>query len=211
MKSTKRLSQFNNPVKLYDLAFSPKDNHLMILADNEIYLADNNSMEIKKIPLDNIALAGVSWQDEDSLLLSTIKNSDWHLMKYNIDEQALTPLLVGYQGGVYSAVDDSYYFIADESFQVMRYKDLSAEPQAIPLTCQPSIINRKLNLKITDSGLLCRTVVEINPYKHYSFKTQKSEAWQGSFFGTDFELHNKGMIYAKIKQSVSDVMQTTSL
>ncbi|WP_019026574.1 winged helix-turn-helix domain-containing protein [Colwellia piezophila] len=211
IENTKQFTSFNNPVKLYDLAFSPNDSQLMILADNQIYIANTNSMEVHKLPLDNIAIVGVSWQDENNLLLSSVRNADWYLMRYNINEQKLSPLPVGYQGGVYSAVDNSYYLIADDSFQVMKFSDLSVLPQVIPLTCQPSIINRKLNLKVTSDGLVCQSNAEDNQYKRYSFTTKSSRLWQKSVPSIDFDIKKRGMVYTITKQSVSDIMQTISL
>jgi len=209
-ENAKQLSHFNNPVKLYDLAFSPNDSQLMVLADNQIYVANIDEMSVKKLPLDNIAIVAVSWQDENNLLLSTIKNADWTLMAYNISEQKLSRMPVGYQGGLYSAVDDSYYLIADDSSQVMKFSDLSAEPQATDLTCQPSIINRKLNLKATPDGLLCQSNAENKEYSHYSFIQETSQTWQKPAADNDFYTNKKGMIYAKMKRSVADIMQTSS-
>lgn len=209
-EATKQLSDFNNPVKLYDLVFSPNDSQLMVLADNQIYVANIVEMSMKKLPLDNIAIVAVSWQDENNLLLSTIKNADWRLMAYNINEQKLSSMPVGYQGGLYSAVDNNFYFIADDSSQVMKLSEISAEPQATDLTCQPSIINRKLNLKATSDGLVCQSNTENNQYSHYSFTQQTSKIWQKPAADNDFSVNKNGMIYAKMKRSVADVMQTTS-
>ena len=209
-ETTKQLTDFNNPVKLYDLVFSPNDSQLMVLADNQIYITNISDMSVKKLPLDNIAIVGVSWPDENNLLFSTIKNGDWTLMTYNISEKKLSRMPVGYQGGLYSAVDDSYYLIADDSLQVMRFSDLSAEPLSIDLVCQPSIINRKLNLKKTPDGIVCQTNVENKEYGYYSFIEQRSQIWQKPFAGNDFYLNKKGTIYAKMKRSVADIMQTSS-
>lgn len=208
--NAKRLSHFNNPVKLYDLAFLPNDSQLMILADNQIFIADTKTFEITQLPLDNMAIAGVSWQDESHLLLSTIKNANWYLMRYNLKEQALTAMPFGYQGGLYSANDKHYYLIADDSYQIMKLADLSATPEALPLSCQPSFINRKLNLKFTDDGLVCRSAEKKNDFTQYSFTEQRSQAWQQPGSGIDFDVQNNGVIYTKMQQSVSDIMQTLS-
>ncbi len=207
---TKQLTDFNNPVKLYDLVFSPNDSQLMVLADNQIYIANISEMSLEKLPLDNIAIVGVSWQDENNLLLSTIKNADWTLMAYNINEQKLSSMPVGYQGGLYSKIDNNFYLIADDSLQVMKFSDLSAKPQATDLICQPSIINRKLNLKVTSDGLLCQTNAENKQYSHYAFIQQSSQLWQKPSLGNDFDINQNGIIYAKMKRSVADIMQTSS-
>ena len=209
-ENAKQLSHFNNPVKLYDLAFSPNDSQLLVLADNQIYVANIDAMSMKKLPLDNIAIVAVSWQDENNLLLSTIKNADWTLMAYNISEQKLSSMPVGYQGGLYSSVDNHFYFIADDNAHVMKFSDISAEPQATDLICQPSIINRKLNLKATHDGLVCQSNTENKQYSHYTFTQQTSQVWQNSPAGNDFSVNKKGMVYAKMKRSVADIMQTTS-
>jgi hypothetical protein len=209
-ENAKQLSRFNNPVKLYDLAFSPNDSQLLVLADNQIYVANIDAMSMKKLPLDNIAIVAVSWQDENNLLLSTIKNADWTLMAYNISEQKLSSMPVGYQGGLYSAVDNHFYFIADDNAHVMKFSDISAEPQATDLICQPSIINRKLNLKATHDGLVCQSNTENKQYSHYSFTNKTSKIWQNPPAANDFSVNKKGMVYAKMKRSVADIMQTTS-
>jgi hypothetical protein len=209
-ETSKQLTDFNNPVKLYDLAFSPNDSQLMILADNQIYVANIDQMSMNKLPLDNIAIVAVSWQDENNLLFSTVKNADWTSMTYNISEQKLTRMPVGYQGGLYSAVDNSFYLIADDSSQVMMFSDLSAEPQAIDLICQTSIINRKLNLKATSDGLVCQSNTENKQYSHYSFTQKTSQIWKSPPADNDFDVNKNGMIYAKMKRSVADIMQTSS-
>jgi len=206
-----QLSAFNNPIKLYDLAFSPNDSQLMILADNQIYIASINSKAIVKLPIDDIAIVGVSWQDENNLLLSTVKNADWTLMNFNIEKAELSRLNIGYQGGIYSTVDDNFYFIADDSYQVIKFSDLSTMPQAIDLTCQPSIINRKLNLKVTPTGLACSSSEEEGQYNHYSFALQSSQSWQKPSLNDDFDINNAGVIYTRMQRYVADIMQTTSL
>ncbi|PKG82161.1 transcriptional regulator [Colwellia sp. 75C3] len=210
-ENAKQLSHFNNPVKLYDLAFSPNDSQLMILADNQIYVANIDEMSMKKLPFENIAIVAVSWQDENNLLLSTVKNADWTLMAYNIREQKLSRMQVGYQGGLYSAVDNSFYLIADDSSQVMKFSEISAEPLSTGLVCQPSIINRKLNLKATPDGLVCQSNTENKQYSHYSFTQKTSQMWQSPTSGNDFIVNKNGVIYAKMKRSVADIMQTSSL
>ena len=209
-ENAKQLSHFNNPVKLYDLAFSPNDSQLMILADNQIYVANIDEISMKKLPLDNIAIVAVSWRNEGNLLLSIIKNSDWSLMTYNINKEKLSSMPVGYQGGLYSKIDNSFYLIADDSLQVMKFSDLSAEPQATDLICQPSIINRKLNLKATSDGLLCQSNAEDKQYSHYSFAQKSSQLWQKLPTGNDFDINKNGIIYVKMKRSVADIMQTSS-
>ena len=209
-ENAKQLSHFNNPVKLYDLAFSPNDSQLMILADNQIYVANIIDMSMKKLPFDNIAIVAVSWQDENNLLLSTIKNADWTLMTYNIAEQKLNRMPKGYQGGLYSSIDNRFYLIADDNLQVMKFSDLSAEPLSTGLVCQPSIINRKLNLKATPDGLVCQTNTENKQYSHYSFTQKTSQIWQNPTLGNDFHVNKKGIIYAKMKRSDADIMQTSS-
>jgi len=209
-EATKQLTYFNNPVKLYDLVFSPNDSQLMVLADNQIYIANISEMSLEKLSLDNIAIVGVSWQDENNLLFSTIKNGDWTLLAYNIREQNISSMPVGYQGGLYSEIDNNFYLIADDSLQVMKFSDLSAEPIATDLICQPSIINRKLNLKATSDGLLCQSNAENKQYSHYSFAQQRSQIWKKPPVGNDFDLNKNGTIYTKMKRSVADIMQTSS-
>mgnify|MGYP000223322166 CR=1 FL=1 len=98
----KQLTFFNNPVKIYHLAYSPNDSQLAILADNQIFIADTNNHKVKRLPLENKAISGLSWQDEDTLLFSTVKNNDWQFMRYQVNTQQLSSLPPGYQGGIYS-------------------------------------------------------------------------------------------------------------
>jgi len=92
----------------------------------------------------------------------------------------------------------------------MKFSEISAKPQATDLICQPSIINRKLNLKATSDGLLCQSNAEDKQYSHYSFAQKSSQLWQKLPTGNDFDINKSGIIYAKMKRSVADVMQTSS-
>ncbi|WP_127924074.1 MULTISPECIES: hypothetical protein [unclassified Pseudoalteromonas] len=54
-----------------------------------------------------------------------------HLIKhtnYGKEKQEISSLPLGYQDGVYSPTDDVYYFIADHSSQVMRFKNFNEPP-----------------------------------------------------------------------------------
>lgn len=210
-KTVQQITFFNNPVKLYRLAFSPNDKQLLILADNQVFITDIQNLETRKLPLNNMAISGMSWQDENTLLFSTIKNNAWYAMRYDIEKQEISSLPLGYQGGVYSPTDDAYYFIADHSSQVMRFKNFNEPPISIGLNCMPSFINRKLNLQVTDTGLICQSSTIENTLVHYSFKEKTSKIWQESPNKVDFDVNNKGIIYTKMTGSVADIMRTISL
>ncbi|KGJ90536.1 winged helix-turn-helix domain-containing protein [Thalassotalea sp. ND16A] len=208
--NSSQLTFFNDPVKLYQLAFSANDSQLMILADNQIFIAELSSANIRLLPLDNIAIAGASWQDEDNLIFSTIKNNDWQLMRYNISNNKLASLPSGYQGGLYSAIDQNYYFIANDSGQVLQFSSLNTEPQPIALSCQPSFIDRKLNLKLTDKGLVCLSNEKAPGLREYSFQSKAVDGWTQSPVNSDFDSNNNGVIFTQLTQSASDIMRTTS-
>jgi len=210
-KTAKQITFFNNPVKLYQLTFSPNDKQLLILADNQVFISDMLKLETKKLPLENMAISGVSWKDENTLLFSTIKNNAWYAMRYNLKKQEVSSLQLGYQGGVYSPIDDAYYLIADNNSQVMRFKNFNEPPTSIGLNCMPSFINRKLNLQVTATGLICQSSTIENTLVHYSFKEKTSKIWQESPNKVDFDVNNNGIIYTKMTRSVADIMRTISL
>lgn len=210
-KTAQQITFFNNPVKLYQLTFSPNDKQLLILADNQVFITDIQKLETRKLPLENMAISGMSWQDENTLLFSTIKNNAWYAMRYNLETQEISSLPFGYQGGVYSPTDNAYYLIADNDSQVMRFKNFDEPPTSIGLNCMPSFINRKLNLQVTDTGLICQSSTIENTLVHYSFKEKTSKIWQRSPNKVDFDVNNNGIIYTKMAGSVADIMRTISL
>jgi DNA-binding winged helix-turn-helix (wHTH) protein len=210
-KTAKQITFFSNPVKLYQLTFSPNDKQLLILADNQVFITDLLNLETTKLPLENMAISGMSWQDENTLLFSTIKNNAWYAMRYDLEKQEISSLPLGYQGGIYSPIDDAYYLIADNSSQVMRFKNFNEPPTSIGLNCMPSFINRKLNLQVTDTGLICQSSTIENTLVHYSFKEKTSKIWQQSPNKVDFDVNSNGIIYTKMTRSVADIMRTISL
>ena len=217
-KPSKRLTFFNNPVKLFQLAFSPDDSQLMILADNQIFIADIANDNVTQLALENIAIAGVSWRDQNSLLLSTVTNNDWQLMQFNLDNDELEKLPSGFQGGIYSPDDKQYYLIADETGQVVKTSDLNLPQQswqATTLHCVPSIINRQLNLKTTADGVVCQSpngnsaesdnhLMQLSPLKH------ELTNWHNLATNFDYQTNKAGVIYTKMTQSVADIMQTST-
>jgi len=210
-KTAKQITFFNDPVRLYQLAFSPSDEQLLILADNQVFITNTLNLETVKLPLENMAISGVSWQDENTFLFSTIKNNAWYAMRYDLKKQKMSNMPLGYQGGIYSPIDDAYYLIADNSSQVMRFKNLNDQPSSIGLNCTPSFINRKLNLQVTTTGLVCQSSTIENTLVHYSFKEKTSKIWQESPNKVDFDVNENGLIYTKMTGSVADIMQTVSL
>lgn len=110
------------------MAFSPNGKQLLILADNQVFITDIQNLETRKLPLNNMAISGMNWQDENTVLFSTIKNNAWYAMRYDIEKQEISSLPLGYQDGVYSPTDDAYYFVADHSSQVMRFKNFNEPP-----------------------------------------------------------------------------------
>jgi len=210
-ETAKKITFFSNPVKLYQLAFSPNDEQLLILADNQIFITDMKKYKTVKLPLENIAISGVNWRDENTILFSTIKNNAWTAMRYDLKNQKISSLPSGYQGGIYSPIDDAYYLIADNNSLVMRFKNLNEPPTAIDLNCTPSFINRKLNLQVTTTGLICQSSTIENTLVHYSFEDKTSKIWLESPNNIDFDINENGIIYTKMTRSVADIMQTVSL
>jgi DNA-binding winged helix-turn-helix (wHTH) protein/Tol biopolymer transport system component len=210
LEQPQQLTHFNNHVKLYHLAFSPNDSQLLIVADNQLYVAETKSLSVKQLPLENIAISGVSWLDENTILFSTIKNNDWYFMQYNINESQLLTLPAGYQGGLYSFATQSYYLLADESSKIVKLKTLNGTAQETTLTCTPSFKNRKLNLIETPSGLVCQATDQNNGFNHYTYNNNDSQAFKIPTSNVDFDINNHGVIYTQMKQSVADIMQTSS-
>ena len=210
--ASKRLTFFSDPVKLYQLSFSPDDKQLMILADNQIFIADIAKNVVQQLALENMAINGVSWRDQQTLLFSTIRNNDWYFMQYNLLTKELTKLPVGYQGGVYSQHDQHYYLLSDESGQVMKLADLQQTPQATGLTCQPGFIDRQLNLKLNPDGFVCLSPISDTKKQllHYSLSDNTISPWQTLPTNVDYQINQNGVIYAAMKQSVADIMRTSS-
>jgi transcriptional activator of cad operon len=209
---SKRLTFFNNPVRLYQLLFSPDDSQLLILADNQVFIVDIDTGEVRPLALSNIAISGVSWQDQQTLLFSTIRNSDWQLMQYRIDTKTLEAMPNGYQGGLYAAKDQHYYLLADETNAVMKLNDLMQDPQSTGLICEPNFIDHQLNLTITPDGLVCLSDFEGNKQllQYYSFADKSISPWQQLPTNFDFQINENGVIYTSMEQSVADIMQTSS-
>ncbi|MEW6998579.1 winged helix-turn-helix domain-containing protein [Colwelliaceae bacterium BS250] len=210
--TSKQLTFFNTPVRLFQLLFSPDDSQLMVLADNQIVIVDIDKGEVNKLALGNRAISGISWQDQHTLLFSTIRNSDWQLMQYNITTKVLTAKPNGYQGGLYDHKNQNFYFLADESNEVIKLNDLTQTPQSTGLICEPSFINRQLNLTLTPDGLVCLSDVNnnIQELKYYSFEDKSISPWQELPTSFDYQINNKGVIFTQLKQSVADIMQTKS-
>ena len=212
VEKAQQLTFFNNPVKIYHLAFSPNDSQLAILADNQIFVVNTKSHKIKQLPLENTAVSGLSWRDEDTLLFSTVKNNDWYFMQYQIDSQQLSSLPIGYQGGIYSSVDQHYYLISDDSGQIMKFKSLTEPPIATELICSPSFINRKINLHLSGSAIVCQSPAAKNELLAYSINQppEYQDAWFSHLTKNDFDSNDAGIIYTKMSQSVADIMRTVS-
>jgi len=212
---SQQVTFFENRVKLYDLSFSPTDKQLAILADNQIFILTLDGLSMKALPLDNIAISGLSWQDEQTLLFSTIENNDWSFMRYQITTGQLSKMPIGYQGGLYSKLDGFYYALADKTGQVMKFTD-SNEP-VIPtgLTCAKTFINRQLNLQQSGSSIICHTVLsKEGSAAMFGFDInnpqQNQQSWFSSLANQDFDSKNTGVIYTQLTQSVADIMRTTS-
>jgi Tol biopolymer transport system component/DNA-binding winged helix-turn-helix (wHTH) protein len=211
-----KLSDFNNQIKLYDLSFSPDNKKLLILADNQLYLSDVVNRKMTRLPIDNTGIQGASWQDENTLLLSTVRNNDWQLMRYDLIKNALTPFNIGFQGGIYDPVQQQYYLLSDDGFQVHVLAADGSNSQPTALYCNTAFINRKLNLKINDGNLLCyadKEVLKIGTNKdlvQYELDSDKLSTWRQLGTKEDFNIKGDVVIYANMKKPLSDIMQTSS-
>jgi hypothetical protein len=139
-------------------------------------------------------------------------------MQFNIDNEELEKLPSGFQGGIYSPIDQQYYLIADETGQVVKTSDLNLPPQswqATTLHCVPSIINRQLNLKTTAGGVVCQSpngnsaesdnhLMQLSPLK------RDLTNWHKLATNFDYQTNKAGVIYTKMTQSVADIMQTST-
>jgi len=213
---SQQISFFENRIKLYHLTFSPNDKQLAILADNQVFIMAMNNFTLQPLPLENIAISGLSWQDEDTLLFSTVKNNDWVFMRYQISTKQLSSLPTGYQGGLYSQLDGFYYALADKTGQVMKFTD-SVEPAiATDLYCPESFINRQLNLQQSGDTIICLAPdakddanTSLTAYSSNN-PQQNQRVWFDQLVKRDFDSNPNGVIYTQLTQSVADIMQTTS-
>lgn len=205
-----RLTFFNDPVKLYHLAFSPNDSQLLILADNQLFIANTSNFSVKQLPIKNISINGASWKDEHTIVFSTIKNNNWYAVQYNTIKQEITSLPTDYQGGIFSPRDNSYYLIADNSGKIMKFDQMSNTAQPINLICTPSFRNRKLNLVATAEGLACLSDNNDNVISHYNFTTRQVDTLPSLPTNLDFSANATGYIYTKMTRSVADVMRTST-
>ncbi len=208
--TAKKITHFQSPVRLYALSFSPDDTKLLMMADNQIYITDITTEKTIQLPINNNAIRGVSWETNDRLLLSVIKNNNWQLMRFDLTKNELTQLHFSYTAGTYSIFDKHYYFINDETNQVMKLTNAQAEPEGLDLVCSPTFINRKLNLTVTKQGLICQTDIKPSRLSMFDFETGKSQDWQSLGTLSDFEVKDNSVIYAKIKQNVADIMRTNT-
>lgn len=208
-ESTRQLTHFNNPVKIYHLAYSPSDTQLLIQADNQLFIANLSTNEINQLSLENIKINGASWRDEENIFFSTIKNNMWYTMQYNIPKQSLSTFPLNSQGAVFSAIDNAYYIMDDDN-QVMRMTDLNASPQAINLQCSPSFINRKLNLATTASGLTCLSTSNKQSLAHFNLYDQTLSFTDKPASDLDFSSNQQGNIFTKMTQSMADTVRTVS-
>ena len=122
----------------------------------------------------------------------------------------------GYQGGIYDQKNQKYYFIADETNEVMlldnskQNSKLIAKPTG--LLCDPSFINRQLNLTLAPGGLVCLSDINdnIQQLTYYSFADKSVSPWKKLPTTFDFQINKNGVIFTKMTLSVADVMQTSS-
>lgn len=215
-RESRQISFFENRVKLYDLSFSPTDKQLAILADNQIFILTLDGLVLKALPLNNIAISGLSWQDEDTLLFSTVENNDWSFMQYKISTGQLSKMPIGYQGGLYSKLDGFYYALADKTGQVMKFTDSNEPAIATPLFCPKNFIDRQLNLQQSGNFIVCQAPLAKDDSKiamaayHINEPLQTQVAWFTALAQGDFDSNDNGVIYTKLTQSVADVMRTIS-
>ncbi len=209
---SKQITFFDNRIKLYHLDFSPSDSQLAILADNQAFIVNTSNLELIELPLNNIAISGLSWQDEDTLLFSTIKNNNWRFMRYKISTQALTAFPKNYQGGIYSSSDGFYYAITQKNEQVMKFKGIDQPVIPTELYCPAGLLNRKLNLQLSANAIICRKQSVSADIQAYDIDkaTLRETVWFKDLVGYDFDSKNGRLIYTKMKQSVADIMRTTS-
>jgi len=213
---SQQISAFENRIKLYHLTFSPNDKQLAILADNQLFIMAMHDFSINVLPLENIAISGLSWQDEDTLLFSTVKNNDWAFMRYQISTKQFNSLPSGYQGGLYSPLDGFYYALADKTGQVMKFTDSSEPAIGTDLFCPESFINRQLNLQQSGDTIVCLAPVAKDDSNKglaaYDINNSLKDpgVWFSALAKRDFDSNNNGVIYTKLTQSVADIMQTVS-
>jgi len=205
-----KISQFNNSIKLYQLAFSPDDLQLLILADNQVYIYHIESKIMNELPIQNKGIKGVNWESNESILLSTtnVTNNNWQLMRYDLKQNILTPLYSNIEAGLFAKSVQKYFVFTDDSTQIMKHSSLNEQSESIGLFCQPTFINRKLNLKVTEHGLVCQSNLGDKYLTFYNFKTKATTSVIDISNHSDFDLNKQDIIYAHSKENVGDIMRT---
>ncbi|SFC32928.1 winged helix-turn-helix domain-containing protein [Pseudoalteromonas denitrificans] len=207
-QNTVKISQFNNAIKLYQLSFSPNDQQLLIVANNEIYIYDFKLEKMTELSIKNKGIRGVTWGNEQSLLLSVINNSTWQVMRYDLSQDLLTRLDENLKAGLFANSNQSYYFFEKEKSQIMVQSHLDGLFEKTELFCSPTFINRKLNLIATEQGLICQSKPGDKYLTYYDFTTKTVIKKKHLDNFSDFDINSDNVIYAQSTQNVGDIMRT---
>jgi len=204
-----QLTNFEHHVKLYHLSFSPDDKQLIVLADNQLFIIELLTKEIKKLAFDNMSIQGVSWLDEDNIMFSTIKGTDWAISSYNIVSDTLGDIATDYQGGIYVPQLNQFALISNENGEVRLLNSKGEITQSLSLTCQPSMISRKVNIHLIGQSLVCNSSAE-NQLMSVSLESNNLTQWQDLPTPADFSVNKNGILYTQMTQEIADVMRTAS-
>ena len=207
-----RLTYFNDSMRFYQLGFSPEDKQLFVLADNQLFVVDLEGSSIKELSLGNRAVRGVSWLNEQTLLMSMSQNDSWYWYRYDLETQQAVNLPHTFAGGLFSPQDQSFYGFLKQTGEVMRLKDLDGSPESVSLDCPKHFVERKLNLKLMPQGIVCAN--KNNPagwsVLSYQGENEFNIDMLKNTHNLDFDSHDQDLIYTNMTQAVADIMRTSS-
>jgi len=204
-----QLTNFEHNVKLYHLAFSPSDQQLLILADNQIFIADINTRRVDKLPLNNMSIQGVSWLSEEGLLFTTVRNNSLQVSSYHIDSDTLTDIAEDYHGGVFLPKQQLFALISQQESQIVLMSGQGEVVKSLAMECKPAMAARKLNLQLVDNSLVCFSQ-DTGQLASIALDSFNVSFWQDLPIQVDFNANKQGIIYVKMAQTIADVMRTVS-
>ncbi|MEW6981241.1 winged helix-turn-helix domain-containing protein [Colwelliaceae bacterium 6471] len=209
MKEPIKITNFEYHVKLYDLTFSPSDQQLLILADNQLFIADINTKHVARLPLSNRSIQAVSWQNEERLLFTTIRNNNWQVSSYHIATETLTDIADGYYGGIFIPKLQLFALVSQQENQITLMTEQGQVTKSLAMNCHPAVESRQLNLHLIDGELVCFSQ-KTGQLVSVPLGSDVASLWRNLPARVDFSANNQGIIYTKMSQSIADVMRTVS-
>ena len=207
LQSPVRLTNFEQHIKLYQLAFSPQDKQLIILADNQLVHVDLETEIIQTLPLHNLSIQGVSWKSEQALIFTTIKNNNRYVETYDLVTKQLSDIATDFVGGVYLPELKQFALLSSQGESIQFIAENGQAIKSLSVDCQPTIISRKLNLQLDGNSLVCFST-QADKYIQIDTATGEQNNWHYQPFSLDFDVNKHGLIQTQMTQAIADVMRT---